>query len=109
VRALDAVEMIAEKVRAAFQRVTVRDLYDLHRFATTPFDGELLRRLAVLKLQPRRSATRRDPRAGRVGGVAMPRPGDAVRRTSGRPIAGDPGPGRWSGADRLIPRSRALR
>lgn len=50
VRALEAVEMVAEKVRAAFQRVKVRDLYDLHRFATTPFDGELLRRLAVLKL-----------------------------------------------------------
>ena len=50
VRSLDAVEMIAEKVRAAFQRVKVRDLYDLHRFAATPFDGELLRRLAVLKL-----------------------------------------------------------
>ncbi len=50
VRSLEAVEMIAEKVRAAFQRVKVRDLYDLHRFATTPFNGELLRRLAVLKL-----------------------------------------------------------
>jgi predicted nucleotidyltransferase component of viral defense system len=50
VRALQAIEMIAEKVRAAFQRVKVRDLYDLHRFATTPFDGSLLRRLAVLKL-----------------------------------------------------------
>jgi predicted nucleotidyltransferase component of viral defense system len=50
VRALEAIEMLAEKVRAAFQRVKVRDLYDLHRFAATPFDGELLRRLAVLKL-----------------------------------------------------------
>lgn len=50
VRSLDVIEMIAEKVRAAFQRAKVRDLYDLHRFATTPFDGELLRRLAVLKL-----------------------------------------------------------
>jgi len=50
VRVLEAVEMIAEKVRAVFQRVKVRDLYDLHRFATTPFNGELLRRLAVLKL-----------------------------------------------------------
>ncbi len=50
VRSLEAIEMIAEKVRAAFQRVKVRDLYDLHRFATTPFDGELLRRLTVLKL-----------------------------------------------------------
>jgi len=50
VRSLQTVEMIAEKVRAAFQRAKVRDLYDLHRFATTPFDGELLRRLVVLKL-----------------------------------------------------------
>jgi len=50
VRSLEPIEMIAEKVRAAFQRVKVRDLYDLHHFATTMFDGELLRRLAVLKL-----------------------------------------------------------
>ena len=42
--------MVAEKVRAAFQRATVRDLYDLCRFATVPFDGDLLRRLVVLKL-----------------------------------------------------------
>lgn len=49
-RSLQVIEMIAEKVRAAFQRAKVRDLYDLHCFATTPFDGELLRRLAVLKL-----------------------------------------------------------
>ena len=50
VRSLEPIEMIAEKVRAAFQRAKVRDLYDLHRFASTPFDAELLRRLAVLKL-----------------------------------------------------------
>jgi predicted nucleotidyltransferase component of viral defense system len=50
VRALETIEMIAEKVRAAFQRTKVRDLYDLHRFATKPFDGELLRALVVLKL-----------------------------------------------------------
>jgi hypothetical protein len=42
--------MIAEKVRAAFQRAKVRDLYDLHCFATKPFDGGLLRSLVVLKL-----------------------------------------------------------
>jgi predicted nucleotidyltransferase component of viral defense system len=47
---LEPVEMIAEKVRAAFQRAKVRDLYDLHAFASTGFDGELLRRLVVLKL-----------------------------------------------------------
>lgn len=50
VRSLEVIEMIAEKVRAAFQRAKVRDLYDLHCFATMPFDGERLRRLAVLKL-----------------------------------------------------------
>lgn len=50
VRSLQPIEMIAEKVRAAFQRVKVRDLYDLHRFAATRFDGDLLRALVVLKL-----------------------------------------------------------
>lgn len=50
VRSLETIEMIAEKVRAASQRVKVRDLYDLHRFAMTPFNGDLLRRLVVLKL-----------------------------------------------------------
>jgi len=50
VRSLQAIEMIAEKLRAAYQRAKVRDLYDLHCFATKPFDGELLRRMAVLKL-----------------------------------------------------------
>lgn len=50
VRSLEVIEMMAEKVRAAYQRAKVRDLYDLHRFATMPFDGEVLRRLAVLKL-----------------------------------------------------------
>jgi predicted nucleotidyltransferase component of viral defense system len=50
VQSLQAIELIAEKVRAAFQRAKVRDLYDLHRFATTPFHGKLLRRLTVLKL-----------------------------------------------------------
>jgi predicted nucleotidyltransferase component of viral defense system len=56
VRALEVIELIAEKVRAAFQRAKVRDLYDLHRFATKPFDGELLRRLVVLKLWQVRDA-----------------------------------------------------
>jgi len=50
VRSLQVIEMIAEKVRAAYQRVKVRDLYDLYCFAATPFDGELLRRMTVLKL-----------------------------------------------------------
>ena len=50
IRSLETIEMVAEKVRASYQRSKVRDLYDLYRFATRPFDGEVLRRLAVLKL-----------------------------------------------------------
>jgi predicted nucleotidyltransferase component of viral defense system len=50
VRSLETIEMVAEKVRASYQRSKVRDLYDLYRFTTTPFDDEVLRSLAVLKL-----------------------------------------------------------
>jgi len=50
VRSLEPIEMIAEKIRAAFQRAKVRDLYDLYSFANAPFNGELLRRLVVIKL-----------------------------------------------------------
>lgn len=56
VRSLWEIEMMAEKVRAACQRAKVRDLYDLHCFASKPFDGELLRRLVVLKLWQVRDA-----------------------------------------------------
>jgi predicted nucleotidyltransferase component of viral defense system len=47
---LDPIEMAAEKVRAAFQRAKVRDLYDLYLLAKPNLDGELLRQLVVLKL-----------------------------------------------------------
>jgi predicted nucleotidyltransferase component of viral defense system len=50
VRSLEPIEMIAEKIRAAFQRAKVRDLYDLYSFAKVAFNGELLRRLVVIKL-----------------------------------------------------------
>ncbi|MBI4700540.1 MAG: nucleotidyl transferase AbiEii/AbiGii toxin family protein [Deltaproteobacteria bacterium] len=50
VATIEPIEMIAEKLRAAFQRAKVRDLHDLHAFAGTGFDGEILRRLVVLKL-----------------------------------------------------------
>jgi predicted nucleotidyltransferase component of viral defense system len=50
VRSLQLIEMMSEKVRAAYQRAKVRDLYDLYCFVNMPFDGELLRRLVVLKL-----------------------------------------------------------
>lgn len=43
VRSLETIEMIAEKVRASYQRAKVRDLYDLYRFSTKPFNCDLLR------------------------------------------------------------------
>lgn len=43
-------EIVAEKVRAAYQRAKVRDLHDLFVYATRPLDRELLRRLVVIKL-----------------------------------------------------------
>ena len=43
-------EIIAEKLRACYQRSKARDIYDLAMFATQPIDRPLVRRLAVLKL-----------------------------------------------------------
>jgi predicted nucleotidyltransferase component of viral defense system len=43
-------EIIAEKVRACYQRSTVRDLYDLFLFSSKSFDQELIRSLVALKM-----------------------------------------------------------
>jgi len=43
-------EIIAEKLRACYQRNKARDIHDLGVFATRPLDQPLLRRLVVLKL-----------------------------------------------------------
>jgi len=43
-------EILAEKIRACYQRNKARDIYDLGMFATRPLDRPLVRRLAVLKL-----------------------------------------------------------
>lgn len=43
-------EILAEKIRACYQRNKVRDIYDLGMFATRPLDQPLVRRLVVLKL-----------------------------------------------------------
>ncbi|HID61520.1 MAG TPA: hypothetical protein EYP49_02060 [Anaerolineae bacterium] len=42
-------EIVAEKVRASYQRTTARDVYDLFQFQQRPFDRDLVRTLAVLK------------------------------------------------------------
>ena len=43
-------EIIAEKIRACYQRSKARDIYDLSVFAARPLDRSLIRRLVVLKL-----------------------------------------------------------
>jgi predicted nucleotidyltransferase component of viral defense system len=43
-------EIIAEKLRACYQRNKARDIHDLGMFATRPLDQSLIRRLLVLKL-----------------------------------------------------------
>lgn len=49
VRCLSKEELLAEKLRAAFQRIRGRDLYDLYLFAGRPFDKDLVRKLVVIK------------------------------------------------------------
>ena len=49
-------EILAEKIRACYQRNKARDIYDLGMFATRPLDHELIRRLVVLKLWQARDA-----------------------------------------------------
>lgn len=43
-------ELLAEKIRACYQRNKARDVYDLAMFATRPLNQPLIRRLVVLKL-----------------------------------------------------------
>jgi predicted nucleotidyltransferase component of viral defense system len=43
-------EILAEKIRACYQRNKARDIYDLGTFATRPLDQARIRRVVVLKL-----------------------------------------------------------
>lgn len=42
-------EVLSEKIRAAFQRVSSRDLYDLYLFAGLPYDRDTIKALVVIK------------------------------------------------------------
>ena len=50
IRCLALEEILAEKIRACYQRNKARDIYDLGMFAGRPFNQALIRRLVVLKL-----------------------------------------------------------
>lgn len=42
-------ELMAEKIRAAFQRLRPRDIYDLYRYSNSSYKKELVKTLAVIK------------------------------------------------------------
>ena len=49
IKCLQKEELLAEKLRAAFQRLRSRDLYDLYLFSGRPIDKVRLKKLIVLK------------------------------------------------------------
>ena len=59
-------ELIAEKLRAAYQRRKARDIYDLAVFATRPRQEALIRKVLVLKLIPKRDRETPETFLGRV-------------------------------------------
>jgi predicted nucleotidyltransferase component of viral defense system len=50
IRCLAFDEILAEKIRACYQRNKARDIYDLGIFATRPLNQAIIRRLVVIKL-----------------------------------------------------------
>jgi predicted nucleotidyltransferase component of viral defense system len=54
IRALALEDIIAEKIRACYQRSKARDIYDLRSFATRALNQALVRRLVVLTSGRRR-------------------------------------------------------
>jgi len=49
VMCLQKEELLAEKLRAAFQRIRSQDLYDLHLFSGRPYAKDLVKKLVVVK------------------------------------------------------------
>jgi predicted nucleotidyltransferase component of viral defense system len=56
IRCLALPEILAEKIRACYQRNKARDIYDLGIFVKRPLDRPFVRRLVVLKLWQARDA-----------------------------------------------------
>lgn len=42
-------EVLAEKIRATYQRATARDLWDLYQYSTRYYDRDMVKKLAVIK------------------------------------------------------------
>jgi predicted nucleotidyltransferase component of viral defense system len=49
IKCLQKEELLAEKIRAAFQRISSRDLYDLYLFSKRPINKDIVKTLAVIK------------------------------------------------------------
>ncbi len=49
VKCMQKEELLAEKIRAAFQRIRSMDLYDLYLFSKRPYDKDTVKTLAVIK------------------------------------------------------------
>jgi len=49
VRSMQKEELLAEKIRASYQRIRSQDLYDLYLLADAPYDRGLVKRLAIVK------------------------------------------------------------
>ena len=49
VNCLNREELLAEKIRAAFQRIRSRDLYDLYLFTKRHYKRDLVKKLAIIK------------------------------------------------------------
>lgn len=54
-------ELLAEKIRAAFQRIRSRDLYDLYLFTKRHYNRDIVKKLAVIKCWSARESF--DPKA----------------------------------------------
>ena len=49
VKCLQKEELLAEKIRASFQRIRSRDLYDLFLFCNRPYKKDLVKIMVVIK------------------------------------------------------------
>jgi len=66
VSCLQLEELLAEKIRAAFQRLTARDLYDLYLFSKRPYEKSRVRTMVVIKCWNVREPFKPDVLLGKI-------------------------------------------